>query len=868
MFRGTDPTLISSLAHPEWLALLPLALLPFVRERLRPIFPGVVAAGWQAEPERFPVLSRTRRWLVPALLSAGASCLILALAAPARPEIPPFKPTPIGHFWAVLLDCSGSMATVDPGRQASRLRLLADDLADVIVDRPQDRFAVVRVAGYADRVGPAESSSRFLVDRLRQIAPALPGEDGTNLGDGLVLAADALPQDLAPEAKSILIVSDGRENPPDAKSFRLSDVASRMRKSGIRIDWLRLAIPSTTDESPESKALGDASKLALETLVRESGGSVIDGGPGGGRSAIVEAAIARLAGMRPPVTNWPSASTALVIATFAFWIIAWILSVSRSIRNRPIDGAAIIRGTFLALATGTAGLAAIAAVRASQMPSASSSKPTSRWLILLDTSPSMAATDASGGSRVAAASRVAQGLIGRLSVDSGARAAIVRFSGRAVPQSGWSDDWEALESIIEETDSHAIRPTGSDWDAALRTSLAFETDQDGESSLQVDTHLIVLTDGEASREPGEDVIDTISKRNWRTTFVTFGDDTLPGATFPGASDTNSPWIDHRTGKPARSARNDTLAKRVAQKTGGRVLSVGPAPFDPWNLAESIAGPLELPTRKSTAIAISRSEPFRSALASLASFLIAEVAGFRSFRSSGRTRSHFDKASILLLACISMSCAQRDLAGEFESFTESAWAAYHSGNLIQARATLELAARRLPDEAVIPYDLALIELGRNQPNRALESLAESSLRLENGTSAPPQHKRTLQARIEAARGYSLILLGRPEEAGEALKKAIASRGLSDAERADAETNAKYATAVAKPAERPKATEPETTGRERFVPGLTIEPKETIWNRMADDVRSRARAARSRFEPAGDELKSGTGILPGEALTIDW
>jgi len=214
-----------------------------------------------------------------------------------------------------------------------------------------------------------------------------------------------------------------------------------------------------------------------------------------------------------------------------------------------------------------------------------------------------------------------------------------------------------------------------------------------------------------------------------------------------------------------------------------------------------------------------------------------------------------------------SASERD----FESFTESAWAAYHIGNLTQARATLELAARRLPDDAVIPYDLALIELSRNQPGRALESLAESSRRLENATAANPQRKNSLQARIEAARGYALILLGRPEEAGDALEKAIASRGLTDVEQADAETNAKYAKAIAKPADRPKTTDSDRIagpGRERFDAGQTIQSEESTWNRMADDVRSRARAARSRFEPAGDELKSGTEKLPGDSKTIDW
>lgn len=875
MLRGIVPTLMP-LARPEWLALLPLVLLPVIRKFLRPVAMAAVAAGWQADTPGFPARSRLLNWIVPALLSSGAFCAILALAAPLRPVITPLLPAQRGHFWAVLLDCSGSMSIVDPGRQSSRLRLLADDLAAVVADRPQDRFAVIRVAGYADRVGPAESSSRFLVDRLRQIAPALPGEDGTNLGDGLVLAADSLPPDINPEARSILIVSDGRENPPDTSSFRLNEIAPRLVKSGIRIDWLRLAQPAESDESPESKALGEVSKQVLEDLVRESGGAVIDAETTGDRSAIVRAAIARFAGKEGDGSQWSSASTALVMATSFIWALALYFTLSHAIRNRPIPAATIVRTLALAFAIVSAGIAAIAAVQASQMQYQASSQVKSRWLILLDASPSMAAADAAGGSRISAASQLAKGLIGRLSLDPSARGAIVRFSGRAIAQSGWTEDWRALESIVEETDPYAIRPTGSDWDAALRTALEFETVRVDAMDSKIGTHLIVLTDGESSQEPGKDVIESIRDRKWRTTFVTFGDDQAPGATFRRATDANSPWIDRRSGKPARSTRSDALAKSITTKTGGRVLSVGPAPFDAWEMADAIAGNFETPKLRSPdAGKFPASAPLWLTIVSIAFFFIEEFAGISMIWPFDRARRQIGHLAILSTICIFFSCAKTDPSMSFENASESAWAAYRNGNLTQAQAILAIASREMPDEPAISYDLALIELSRNQPGPALESLEESTRRLEITKSADAKRRITLQARIEAARGYAQIIQGRPEAAVASLTKAIASAGLTDAERADAENNANYAKSAGKSGTPSKAMSPTDSSPLRRPDQANADPRRLTsnddhsqWNRMADDVRNRARVARSRFEPAGDELKSGTKRLPGESETIDW
>lgn len=867
---------LTAFLRPEWLAILPLAVLPIARELLRPVVFAAIPAGWEADRRIDGRGLRWMRWVVPALLAGGFASAILALAGPARPEFAALNPPQRGHFWSVVLDCSGSMSIVDPGRSASRLRLLADDLAQAVAARPQDRFAVIRVAGYADRVGPASTSSRFLIDALKQISPALPGEDGTSLGDGLVLAAEALPVASNREARSILVVSDGRENPPEESSFRIAGVIPELLESRIRVNWLRLDLPAEPDESPGSRARGEASRQLLESLVRQSGGSIIDGESGSESTAIVNAAMEKFANGSSEASDWPSAANACLILTLGCWIAASSISLRGGVRKWNFSRGSLFRATASAAALGGSIAAVMSAMSASRTFATSSGPVTSRWLIVMDASPSMSAGDAAEGSRLAAAGKMARGLIGRLSLEPGARAAIVRFSGRAIPESGWTDDWQGLEAIVNETGTDMIRPTGSDWDEALRAASNAGADDDRTVATNVATHVVFLTDGETSREPSDDIAEELVRRKWRLHFVTFGDDASPGATFPQQAGSNLPWIDKRTGKPARSARTDALAKRLAGMTGGRMITAGSSDFETWELAQAIVGPVErMKFRSSESQWRIGQFPMRMTLLAVVCFLIGECAGIIALskrRLGVDLRWH---SAVSVLAILMTSCSGTERTADFETIAESAWSAYREGDLTRAEAILAYGAARVPDEPGFAYDIALIEAIRNRPERARNRLDEAQAKLEQAMGVEPQKKLRLQARILAARGYVEMQAGNVDTAADHYSKAISSGGLTGSELADARTNAKRLDAISKNERAGLTGEPENprlktdpdSARARagkLEPG----PDASVWKRMADEARGRARMARSRFEPAGDEIKSGVRSAPGLAGTIDW
>ncbi len=874
MFWGAGNPLTSFL-RPEWLALLPLAVLPIARELLRPMVFAAIPAGWEADRRVAGRGFRWMRWVAPALLAGGFVSAVLALSGPARPEFAALKPPQRGHFWSVVLDCSGSMSIVDPGRSASRLRILADDLARAVAARPHDRFAVIRVAGFADRVGPASSSSRFLIDALKQIAPALPGEDGTSLGDGMVLAAEALPVGTKDEARSILVVSDGRENPPEESSFRLAGVVPKLLESRIRVNWLRLELPVEPDESPASRDRGEASRQLLESLVRQSGGSIIDGESGSDRTAIVEAAMEKFANGSSEASDWPSAATACLLLALGCWIAAAAISLRGGVPKWNLSRGSLFRATVSAAALGGSIAAVIAAMSASRTFATASGPVTSRWLIVMDASPSMSAGDAAEGSRLAAAGKMARGLISRLSLEPGARAAIVRFSGRAVPESGWTDDWQSLEAIVNETRTDTIRPTGSDWDAALRAVSNAGTD-DESISTKAATHVVFLTDGETSHEPADDITEELAGRKWRLHFVTFGDDAAPGATFPQQAGSNLPWIDKRTGKPARSARSDALAKRLAGMTGGRMIAAGSADFEAWALAQAIVGPVERTNfRGSDSHWRIGQFPMRMTLLAVVCFLVGECAGIIAL---SKRRLSFDlrlNSVVSVLVLLMPSCSKTERPADFETIADSAWSAYRAGDLTQAEAILAYVATREPDEPGFAYDIALIEAIRNRPERARDHLVEAQAKLENAEGIDPQKKLRLQARILAARGYVEMQAGNFDTAADHYSKAITSGGLTEAELADARTNTNRIVAIKK---NERAGQDGEAGSLRLnpdpdtAPGNAgkLEPKPDVntWNRMADEARGRAIAARSRFEPAGDEIKSGVRNVPGLSGTIDW
>ncbi|MGE3819685.1 MAG: VWA domain-containing protein, partial [Isosphaeraceae bacterium] len=100
-----------------------------------------------------------------------------------------------------------------PGRPAlSRLDAAKRTLARFLEGRTDDLVGLVVFANYPDLASPPTLDSAFLQDAVAAIRPARPGDDGTNLGDAIVWALDAL-RGASPKKKVLILLTDGRNSP-------------------------------------------------------------------------------------------------------------------------------------------------------------------------------------------------------------------------------------------------------------------------------------------------------------------------------------------------------------------------------------------------------------------------------------------------------------------------------------------------------------------------------------------------------------------------------------------------------------------------------------------------------------------------------
>jgi Ca-activated chloride channel family protein len=208
------------LAEPGWLILLVLVPLPWWFQRLRP---RIAWTSFDGFPPRGPAGLRRFAFL-PLLLRA---CAIAALAvAVARPQSVGGRTilAAKGVAIVVALDHSSSMNTRDfpqapdePGQipaeaLITRLEAAKTTFLRFVEGRPDDLIGLVLFANDPDLVCPPTLDHQFLVEQASAVRTARPDEDGTNIGDALAWAIDALRK--APPMKKVLVLlTDGRNSP-------------------------------------------------------------------------------------------------------------------------------------------------------------------------------------------------------------------------------------------------------------------------------------------------------------------------------------------------------------------------------------------------------------------------------------------------------------------------------------------------------------------------------------------------------------------------------------------------------------------------------------------------------------------------------
>lgn len=190
-------------SSPQFLWLLPLALLPFIPRRrestplssLGPL--RLLRATWRIR------LHRLQNWI--AALTIG--CLVLLLADPVERETQR-STVHEGVDLMLVLDVSASLGATDI--PPSRMVAARSAAADFLEERRNDRVGVILFSGVPVLLSPPVLDKGPLIARLRAVTADRSGS-GTAIGDAMATALARL-KDSPAQSKAIILLTDGSSN--------------------------------------------------------------------------------------------------------------------------------------------------------------------------------------------------------------------------------------------------------------------------------------------------------------------------------------------------------------------------------------------------------------------------------------------------------------------------------------------------------------------------------------------------------------------------------------------------------------------------------------------------------------------------------
>jgi Ca-activated chloride channel homolog len=224
------------------LALLLLLLIPplvmLARRRARPQAIGFPSTGDLAPlPRSLMVrLHRALPWL-------RALALALAVVAIARPQwgVEAVQVQREGIAIAMVIDISSSMSAIDltigdqPSDRLEAVKAVFRDFvagSDGVDGREGDSIGMVTFARFADTISPPTHDHAALLALLDQVEiVAVPSEDGTAIGDGIVRGIEML-RTAESAAKVMILLTDGSNNAGEIEPLAAAQIASSM---GVRI---------------------------------------------------------------------------------------------------------------------------------------------------------------------------------------------------------------------------------------------------------------------------------------------------------------------------------------------------------------------------------------------------------------------------------------------------------------------------------------------------------------------------------------------------------------------------------------------------------------------------------------------------------
>lgn len=248
------------LAHPLWLALLPLIAVWLFLAWRQPR--DDIATAWTLN---HPGLSADQAAATPAdsktpLLLTGLALILLTLALAQPRQVGAWiAPPPEGRDIALIIDTSQTMSIDDfqlDGKKAERLAVLKSVLRRFIEARSGDRFGVIAFGSHAATLTPPTFDRRHAVDQLLRLQIGMAG-DNTALGDALGLALQQVRQTRLRPA--LILVSDGQ--PSNSGDLTPTEAVAVARQLGVAIHTLQIGgdlfaagrstTAAATDEQPD-----------------------------------------------------------------------------------------------------------------------------------------------------------------------------------------------------------------------------------------------------------------------------------------------------------------------------------------------------------------------------------------------------------------------------------------------------------------------------------------------------------------------------------------------------------------------------------------------------------------------------------------
>jgi Ca-activated chloride channel family protein len=167
------------------------------------------------------------------------------------------------------LDQSSSMKRTDfaaehENHPKSRLEAAKATFVRFVEGRPDDLIGLVVFANYVDLSCPPTLDHRLLIEKAAAIRPARPGDDGTNIGDAIAMALDALRKTTASK-RVVVLLTDGNNEPAVPHPLSPEEAAILARDLGMTLHTIAIGQPGRGNEQGPNFAL-------LERLATITGG--------------------------------------------------------------------------------------------------------------------------------------------------------------------------------------------------------------------------------------------------------------------------------------------------------------------------------------------------------------------------------------------------------------------------------------------------------------------------------------------------------------------------------------------------------------------------------------------------------------------